>query len=67
MNEEAVILGLDRRSSEFKIYEFSQVLEATGSFSVENKLGQRGFGPVYKVRGKRKHKPELTRSDKTSQ
>jgi hypothetical protein len=44
-------LGLDGRNSELNIYEFSQVLEATGNFSEENKLGQGGFGPVYKVRG----------------
>ena len=34
---------------EFTIYGFSQVLEATGNFSDDNKLGQGGFGPVYKV------------------
>jgi hypothetical protein len=49
--DEALILGLDGRNSEFKIYELSQVLEATSNFSEENKLGQGGFGPVYKVRG----------------
>jgi len=32
------------------IYDFSQVLEATDNFSEENKLGQGGFGPVYKGR-----------------
>ncbi|CAD6256534.1 unnamed protein product [Miscanthus lutarioriparius] len=51
MNEdEALILGLDGRNSEFTVFEFSQVAEATGNFSEENKLGQGGFGPVYKVR-----------------
>ncbi|CAL4992847.1 unnamed protein product [Urochloa decumbens] len=37
-------------SSGFTAYDFSQVLEATGNFSEENKLGQGGFGPVYKGR-----------------
>ncbi|RLM57771.1 hypothetical protein C2845_PM18G10640 [Panicum miliaceum] len=51
MNEhedEALIWVLEGRSSEFKIYDISQILEATGNFSEENKLGQGGFGPVYK-------------------
>ncbi|CAO2149255.1 unnamed protein product [Urochloa humidicola] len=38
------------RTSEFRIYEFSQVLEATSNFSEENKLGQGGFGPVFRGR-----------------
>ena len=53
MNEhedEALIWGLEGRNPEFTINEFSQVLEATGNFSDDNKLGQGGFGPVYKVR-----------------
>ncbi|KAG2558600.1 hypothetical protein PVAP13_8NG285100, partial [Panicum virgatum] len=53
MNEhedEALIWGLEGRSSEFKIYDISQIIEATGNFSEENKLGQGGFGPVYKGR-----------------
>ena len=53
MNEhedEALIWGLEGRSSEFKIYDISQIVEATGNFSEENKLGQGGFGPVYKVK-----------------
>ncbi|KAF2912124.1 hypothetical protein DAI22_11g233300 [Oryza sativa Japonica Group] len=48
--DEAQIWGLQGRSSEFSIYDFSQVLEATDNFSEENKLGQGGFGPVYKGR-----------------
>ncbi|CAL4987470.1 unnamed protein product [Urochloa decumbens] len=38
------------RISEFKIYEFWQVLEATSNFSDENKLGEGGFGPVFRGR-----------------
>jgi hypothetical protein len=47
--DEAIVWGLEGRSLEFTIYDFSQVLEATDNFSEENKLGQGGFGPVYKV------------------
>ena len=63
MNEhedEALIWGLEGRGSEFKIYDISQIIEATGNFSEENKLGQGGFGPVYKVKKANKQKPELT-------
>ncbi|CAO1940185.1 unnamed protein product [Urochloa humidicola] len=38
------------RSSQFTVYDFLQVLGATNNFSQENKLGQGGFGPVYKGR-----------------
>ncbi|RLM58032.1 hypothetical protein C2845_PM18G10660 [Panicum miliaceum] len=48
--DEALIWGLEGRNPEFTIYDFSQVLEATGNFSDDNKLGQGGFGPVYKGR-----------------
>ncbi|XP_004301473.1 PREDICTED: G-type lectin S-receptor-like serine/threonine-protein kinase At1g61390-like [Fragaria vesca subsp. vesca] len=34
--------------SELKIYNFDSILIATNSFSITNKLGQGGFGPVYK-------------------
>nr|CAB3458179.1 unnamed protein product [Digitaria exilis] len=34
---------------EFSQYDYSDIKEATNNFSVDNKLGQGGFGPVYKV------------------
>ncbi|CAN6288598.1 unnamed protein product [Urochloa humidicola] len=38
----------DGKNSEFSVYDFEQVLEATNHFSEENKLGQGGFDAVYK-------------------
>jgi len=32
-----------------KVLDYSLVVAATNEFSSENKLGQGGFGPVYKV------------------
>jgi len=31
------------------VFNYTSVMEATNRFSSENKLGQGGFGPVYKV------------------
>ncbi|KAJ3670474.1 hypothetical protein LUZ60_010798 [Juncus effusus] len=39
---------LEERSSDFSPYNFSQIADATYNFSSDNKLGQGGFGPVYK-------------------
>ncbi|CAL4915890.1 unnamed protein product [Urochloa decumbens] len=38
----------DGKNSEFSVFDFEQVLEATNHFSEETKLGQGGFGAVYK-------------------
>ncbi|XP_039822073.1 G-type lectin S-receptor-like serine/threonine-protein kinase At1g11410 [Panicum virgatum] len=48
--EDEALVWVAGRSSEFMVYNFLQVLEATNNFSEENKLGQGGFGPVYKGR-----------------
>ena len=34
---------------DLKILSFASISEATNDFSKENKLGEGGFGPVYKV------------------
>jgi hypothetical protein len=46
VDEELVWQG---KNSEFSVFDFKQLLEATDSFSKQNKLGQGGFGAVYKV------------------
>uniref|UniRef100_A0A0E0ECG8 non-specific serine/threonine protein kinase n=1 Tax=Oryza meridionalis TaxID=40149 RepID=A0A0E0ECG8_9ORYZ len=39
---------IEEGNSGFSLYDFSQIKEATQNFSRENKLGQGGFGAVYK-------------------
>nr|GEZ53294.1 G-type lectin S-receptor-like serine/threonine-protein kinase At1g61490 [Tanacetum cinerariifolium] len=39
---------LPQESLELPIYEFKQIITATDNFSYRNKLGEGGFGPVYK-------------------
>ena len=34
---------------ELAMLSFSSILAATNNFNISNKLGQGGFGPVYKV------------------
>ncbi|TVU24325.1 hypothetical protein EJB05_26756, partial [Eragrostis curvula] len=46
--DEVLEWGVEQSNSELKIFDFSQVFQATKEFSEENKLGQGGFGPVYK-------------------
>lgn len=43
------IEGHHGSGSELTFFSFSGVAAATNNFSNENKLGQGGFGPVYKV------------------
>ncbi|CAN6219863.1 unnamed protein product [Urochloa humidicola] len=39
---------MEEGNSGFSLYDFSQMKAATNDFSIENKLGQGGFGAVYK-------------------
>ncbi|CAN6219086.1 unnamed protein product [Urochloa humidicola] len=49
--EEALKLWrIEESSSEFTVFNFSQLTAATGGFSDENLLGKGGFGPVYKCK-----------------
>ena len=41
---------VEESDSEFSLYDFDQIADATDNFSDHQKLGQGGFGPVYKVR-----------------
>ncbi|AET02749.1 G-type lectin S-receptor-like serine/threonine-protein kinase CES101 isoform X2 [Medicago truncatula] len=38
----------DFKGHDIKVFNYSSILEATMNFSPENKLGQGGYGPVYK-------------------
>jgi len=38
-----------RVDTDLPTFDFSVLASATGNFSIENKLGEGGFGPVYKV------------------
>lgn len=39
----------ERKSLDVPFFDFKRILSATENFSLANKLGQGGFGPVYKV------------------
>jgi hypothetical protein len=40
---------IEESDSEFSLYDFDQIADATGNFSDDCKLGQGGFGAVYMV------------------
>jgi hypothetical protein len=47
---------MEAHLSEFWVFNLHQILEAAYNFSEENKLGEGGFGPVYKVNTCNTHK-----------
>lgn len=38
-----------RKGSDLMVFSFATIVTATNDFASENKLGEGGFGPVYKV------------------
>ena len=38
-----------KKSQDCELFSFSDIVAATGNFALANKLGEGGFGPVYKV------------------
>jgi hypothetical protein len=54
--EDAMVLRLEEKGSKLTIFLLSEILHATCNFSEENRLGQGGFGPVYKVNARNGHK-----------
>jgi hypothetical protein len=49
MDEVLRLWRTEETSSEFSLYNFTQIADATDNFSPKTKLGEGGFGPVYKV------------------
>lgn len=44
-----ILSAEERKGIDVPFIEFKTILSATDNFSLANKLGQGGFGPVYKV------------------
>ena len=44
------LLNYKKDGHALKLFSYASIIEATDSFSSNNKLGQGGFGPVYKVK-----------------
>jgi hypothetical protein len=50
MEEVLRLWKIEETDSEFSLYDFTQIVNATRNFSDDTKLGEGGFGPVYRVR-----------------
>ena len=49
IDEILMLWKMEDTGSEFSLYDFSQIVDATDNFSPGKILGEGGFGPVYKV------------------
>ncbi|KAJ9688916.1 hypothetical protein PVL29_014530 [Vitis rotundifolia] len=49
-----------------RVFSFAEIKEATNNFSFENKLGEGGFGPVYKGKSRKGEEMAVKRLSKTS-
>jgi len=43
------VQNVGSKSPDLKVFKFADISAATNNFSCYNKLGEGGFGPVYKV------------------
>ena len=43
------VQNISNDSPDLKVFKFADIRAATSNFSYYNKLGEGGFGPVYKV------------------
>ncbi|XP_078158349.1 cysteine-rich receptor-like protein kinase 19 isoform X4 [Carex rostrata] len=47
-NNKTLDLWSRERSADFPLFDFNEIANATSNFALDNKLGEGGFGPVYK-------------------
>ena len=47
--ETVALTEVENEDLELPLFEFEKIANATSNFSNDNKLGEGGFGPVYKV------------------
>ncbi|KAJ0802369.1 putative protein kinase RLK-Pelle-DLSV family [Helianthus annuus] len=55
-----------RNGKDLLLFSFASIMTATGDFAVENKLGQGGFGPVYKGKLRDGQEVAIKRLSRTS-
>ncbi|XP_064971917.1 receptor-like serine/threonine-protein kinase SD1-8 isoform X2 [Musa acuminata AAA Group] len=58
--------GTEAKVLDLPLFDLGTVADATGSFSIENKLGEGGFGPVYKGKLEDEQEIAVKRLSKTS-
>ena len=49
MRKESFRIDEDNKETELAMFDLATIADATDNFSSKNKLGEGGFGPVYKV------------------